>query len=192
MFNVTQILRSIETGDPKLAEELLPLVYGELRRLAAAKMACEKPGEAFSATSLVHEAYVRLVDVDEARFWNSRGHFFSAAGEAMRRILVERVRAKQREKRGGAFKRLDINNVEHADNSNPELVLAVDDALEHLAAEDEQLAALVKLRCFAGFTVAQAAEAIGIGQSTAYEHWAYAKSRLRILMEEIGTGGNHR
>jgi RNA polymerase sigma factor (TIGR02999 family) len=180
--DVTRILQSIENGDPDAADELLPLVYDELRKLAAAKMAREKPGQTLSATALVHEAYVRLVDAEQVEPWNSRGHFFAAAGEAMRRILVERARAKQREKRSGARHRLDVNDVDPAVDSNPELVLAISDALEHLAAEDDRLAALVKLRCFAGFTLDEAADALGIARSTAIDDWAYAKSRLRILL----------
>ncbi len=182
MSDVTRLLQSIEAGDPSAAEQLLPLVYEELRKLAAAKMAQENPGQTLQATALVHEAYVRLVDGDRTGEWNSSGHFFAAAAEAMRRILVERARAKQRQKHGGEWSRLDVNDVNPADDSNPELVLAINDALEQLAAEDEQLAALVKLRCFAGFSLSEAAGVLGIGQSTAYEHWAYAKSRLRILM----------
>jgi RNA polymerase sigma factor (TIGR02999 family) len=188
--DVTRILQSIENGDPDAADELLPLVYDELRKLAAAKMAREKPGQTLSATALVHEAYLRLVAPPASRErqrpeepeWNSRGHFFAAAGEAMRRILVERARAKQREKRSGARHRLDVNDVDPAVDSNPELVLAISDALEHLAAEDDRLAALVKLRCFAGFTLDEAADALGIARSTAIDDWAYAKSRLRILL----------
>jgi RNA polymerase sigma factor (TIGR02999 family) len=182
MSDVTRILQSIEAGDPQPAEELLPLVYDELRKLAAAKMAQENPDQSLSATALVHEAYVRLVDVEKARHWNSRGHFFAAAGEAMRRILVERARAKQRRKRAGKPKRLDVNDVQPAKESDPALVLAINDALDQLATEDERLAALVKLRCFVGFTLLEAADALGIGQSVAYEDWAYAKSRLRILL----------
>jgi RNA polymerase sigma factor (TIGR02999 family) len=182
MTDVTRILNSIEDGNPQAAEDLLPLVYHELRKLAAAKMAREKPGQTLQATALVHEAYVRLVDNQQAERWNSRRHFFAAAGEAMRRILVERARAKQRKKRGGELNRLDMDDVNPADNSNPELVLAISDALEHLAAEDERLAALVKLRCFAGFTIEEAADALGIARSTVIDDWAYARSRLRILL----------
>ncbi len=131
---------------------------------------------------MVHEAYIRLVDVDKVQHWDSRGHFFAAAAEAMRRILVERARAKLREKRGGGWNRLDVNEVNPADDSDPELVVAINDALEHLAAEDERLAALVKLRCFAGLTLDEAAETLGVARSTAIDDWAYAKSRLRILL----------
>lgn len=192
MSDVTRILSSIENGDPHAAEDLLPLIYDELRKLAAVKMASEKPGQTLQATALVHEAYVRLVGNEAnpgsqsggtARQWNSRGHFFAAAAEAMRRILVERARAKHREKRGGALNRLDVDDVNPADDSNAELVLAINDALEHLAAEDERLASLVKLRCFAGFTLEQAASALTIGESTAYKYWSYAKSRLRMLLD---------
>ena len=182
MSDVTRILSMIESGDQKASEELLPLVYDELRRLAAARMSSERPDHTLQATALVHEVYVRLVDADKVQHWDSRGHFFAAAGEAMRRILVERARAKQRQRRGGDLQRLDVNDVDPADESNPELVLAIDDALEKLGEEDERLAALVKLRCFAGFTLADAAEALGIARSTASQDWAYAKSRLQLLL----------
>jgi len=184
MSDVTRILKSIEHGDPQAAEELLPLVYHELRNLAAARMACEPPDHTLQATALVHEAYLRLVDVKQAQQWNSRGHFFGAAAEAMRRILVERARAKQRQKRGGAMKRLDVHDIKSADDSNPELVLAINEALERLATEDEDLAALVKLRCFAGFSLVEAADALGLSHATATRNWDYAKSRLRCLLED--------
>ena len=182
MSDVTRILSAIEDGDQYAAERLLPLVYDELRRLAAHKMAGESPDHTLQATALVHEAYVRLVGGEQMEEWNGRGHFFAAAAEAMRRILVDRARAKSRQKRGGDWNRLDVDKIDPADDSNPELVLSINDALEHLAAEDEQLGSLVKLRCFTGFSLTEAAEALGIGQSTAYEHWAYAKSRLRLLL----------
>jgi RNA polymerase sigma factor (TIGR02999 family) len=191
MPDVTRILQSIEAGDPQAAEELLPLVYDELRKLAAAKMAQETPGQTLQATALVHEAYLRLVASPASRErgrpeeprWDSRAHFFAAAGEAMRRILVERARAKQREKHGGGMQRLDVDDVQPADESQPELVIAINNVLETLAEEDERLADLVKLRCFAGFSLPQAADALGLPQSTAYEHWIYAKSRLRVLLD---------
>jgi RNA polymerase sigma factor (sigma-70 family) len=201
MNDVTRILTAIEAGDPAAAEQLLPLVYDELRRLAAAKLAHEKPGQTLQATALVHEAYLRLVAPPASRereqpetasrererpeepHFNSRGHFFAAAAEAMRRILVERARARQREKRSGERQRLDVNDVDPADDSNPELVLAVSDALDHLAAEDEQLAALVKLRFFAGLSVPEAGDALGISRTAAYDHWTYAKARLRMLLD---------
>ncbi len=182
MSDVTQILSAIEDGDPAAAEKLLPLVYDELRKLAAAKMASEKPGQTLSATSLVHEAYLRLVDVEKVQHWQSRSHFFAAAAEAMRRILVERARAKRREKGGGKHRHWDVHDVDPPEKSSPDLILAINDALEHLALEDPQLATLVKLRCFVGFSLAEAADVLGIGQSTAYEHWAYAKSRLKVLL----------
>lgn len=183
MSEVTRILQSIESGQRQSAAELLPLVYEELRKLAAARMAQESPGQTLSATALVHEAYVRLVDTDQARRWDSRAHFFAAAGEAMRRILVERARAKQRQKRGSDMTRLDVEQVQPADETQPDLVIAVNDVLETLAEEDDRLAMLVKLRFFVGFSLSEAAEAMGIGRSTAYEHWIYAKSRLRVLMD---------
>ncbi|MFT5522210.1 MAG: RNA polymerase sigma factor (TIGR02999 family) [Pirellulaceae bacterium] len=184
MSDVTYILSQIESGDPSAAEKLLPLVYEELRKLATARMANERPDHTLQATALVHEAYVRLMDVDKAQHWDSRGHFFAAAGEAMRRILVEQARARLRQKRGGEMKRLDVDDVNPADASNPELVLAINDALEELADEDERLAALVKLRFFAGFTLTEAAEALGVARSTAIQDWAYAKSRLQLLLAD--------
>lgn len=182
MSDVTQILSQVEAGDPSAAEKLLPLVYEELRRLAAARMASERPEHTLQATALVHEAYLRLVDVEQVQHWNSRGHFFSAAAEAMRRILVERARAKSRGKRDSKRFHLDVHDVDPVDNCDPELVMAINDALDQLAREDEQLAELVKLRCFAGLSLPEAAQALCIGQSTAYEWWSYAKSRLRILL----------
>lgn len=184
MSEVTHILNAIEQGDPHAAEQLLPLVYHELRELAAHRMAHEAPGQTMQATALVHEAYLRLVDVDKVQHWNSRGHFFAAAAEAMRRILVERARAKQRPKHGGGMRRFDVDKIDPGDDSNLELILTVNDALEHLAAEDERLATLVKLRCFAGFTITEAAEALGVARSTAIEDWAYARTKLRILLDE--------
>lgn len=184
MHDLTHILSEIESGDPSAAEKLLPLVYDELRKLAAARMAGERLDHTLQATALVHEAYVRLVDGERVRHWDSRGHFFSAAGEAMRRILVEHARAKQRHKRGGEVNRTEALEELAAKADNVELVLAIDEALGQLAGEDERLATLVKLRCFAGFTLVEAAEALGIARSTAIEDWAYAKSRLRILLAD--------
>ncbi|HUG94142.1 MAG TPA: ECF-type sigma factor [Planctomycetaceae bacterium] len=182
MTDLTMILHAVEKGDTAAAGQLLPLVYDELRKLAAARMANEKPGQTLQATALVHEAWLRLVDTERAQHWDSRAHFFAAAAEAMRRILVERARARRRQKRGGRLKRRDLDAVELADDSRPDLVLAIDDALEHLAAEDERMATLVKLRCFAGFTLVEAAEALGVSRSTAIDDWDYARSRLRILL----------
>ena len=145
-------------------------------------MANERSDHTLQATALVHEAYVRLVDTEKAQHWNSRGHFFSAAAEAMRRILVEQAKAKQRDKRGGKLLKLNVNHVDPVDESHPELIFAIDEAQEILAAEDERFAALVKLRYFAGFSLPEAAEAMGIRKSTAYEWLSYAKSRLRVLL----------
>jgi len=184
MHDLTHILSEIESGDPSAAEKLLPLVYDELRKLAATRMAGERLDHTLQATALVHEAYVRLVDGERVRHWNSRGHFFAAAAESMRRILVEHARAKQRHKRGGEVNRTEALEDLAAKADDVELVLAIDDALQQLAAEDERLATLVKLRYFAGFTLVEAAEALGIARSTAIEDWAYAKSRLRILLAD--------
>jgi RNA polymerase sigma factor (TIGR02999 family) len=182
MTDVTRILSAIEHGDPHAAEKLLPLVYDELRKLAAQKLAREKPGQTLDATALVHEAYLRLVDVDKAQRWNSRGHFFAAAAEAMRRILIDNARRKKRQKHGGDRKRIDLNSPELAYTSPHEQLLAIDDALEKLAAHDPQAANLVKLRYYAGLSVEDAAELVGIGRSTAYEHWAFARAALRCQL----------
>ena len=183
MTNITQILSQIEDGDPSAAEQLLPLVYDELRKLAAAKLANEKPGQTLQATALVHDAYIRLVDVDKAQHWDSRGHFFAAAAEAMRRILVEQARRKARVKHGGDLQRVELGEADIAIATSDERLLAIDGALNKLAGEDPQAAALVKLRYFAGFSISQAAEAIGISRTTAYEQWAYARAWLRCEVE---------
>jgi RNA polymerase sigma factor (TIGR02999 family) len=185
MSDVTQILSQIESGDPIAADRLLPLVYDELRKLAAAKLAHEKPGQTLQATALVHEAYLRLVDVHKTQHWNGRAHFFGAAAEAMRRILVDNARDKLRLKRGGHLQREELNPVDLIAVALPEDMLAVEDALNALARVDPQAAELVKLRYYAGFTVAEAAELIGISRSTAYDHWAYARAWLR---RELGRG----
>lgn len=178
MSEITRILSAIECGDPRAAEQLLPLVYDELRKLAAHKLVGEKPGQTLQATALVHEAYVRLVDVDRAQRWDSRGHFFAAAAEAMRGILVERARAKAREKRGGKFTRLNIDAVDLATTATPDQLLAVDEALAKLARDDPAAAQLVQLRYFAGLSVEEAAKATGISTATAYRHWNYARAWL--------------
>jgi RNA polymerase sigma factor (TIGR02999 family) len=183
MSEVTLILAAVELGDPHAAEQLLPLVYDELRKLAAERIAREKPGQTLQATALVHEAYVRLVDVDKAQHWNSRGHFFAAAAEAMRRILVEQARSKLRQKHGGGWVKLPLDANLAADRSGAEELLAINDALERLAAEDPQAAELIKLRYFSGLSIEQAAEAIGIPRSTAYVQWAFARATLRVLLE---------
>jgi RNA polymerase sigma factor (TIGR02999 family) len=186
MEDVTHILSQIESGDPGAAEQLLPLVYDELRKLAAAHMAHEKPGQTLQATGLVHEAYVRLVKVEASRPWNGRGHFFGAAAEAMRRILVERARAKRRLKRGGDRKRIDLDSIQGAFETPAEDLLAVDDALEQLAAEYPQCAQLVKLRFFADLTQVEAAEALQIPRRTADRHWAFARAWLRKRLHVAG------
>src|SRR5438477_7644606 len=153
MSDVTQIMTAIDAGDPRAASQLLPLVYAELRNLAARQIAREKPGQTLQATALVHEAYVRLVDVQKAQQWNSRGHFFAAAAEAMRRILVEQARRKLRDKHGGGRQKLPLDANLVADNSGAEELLAINDALDRLAEQDAQAAELVKLRYFSGLSV---------------------------------------
>jgi RNA polymerase sigma factor (TIGR02999 family) len=178
MSDVTQILSRIETGDPNAAEQLLPLVYDELRKLAATKLAQEKPGHTLQATALVHEAYLRLVDVEEPQQWSSRGHFFSAAAEAMRRILVENARSKQRLKRGGERQRVNWADEAISTGVSDELILSVDESLSALAEQSAQAATLVKLRFFAGLTLPEAAAVLGISPRTAERLWAYAKAWL--------------
>jgi len=181
MSNVTRILTAIEQGDAQAADKLLPLVYEELRRLAARKMSQELPGQTLQATALVHEAYIRLVG-SEARNWNSRTHFFCAAAEAMRRVLIDNARRKKSLKHGGDRQRLDLDKVVLPDDSDrlSDDILALDEALEKLSKENKIEADLVKLRYFAGLTCKQAAEVLGISLSTANEHWAYARARLRL------------
>jgi RNA polymerase sigma factor (TIGR02999 family) len=182
MTDVTRILFAIEHGDPHAAEQLLPLVYEELRQLAAQKLAQEKPGQTLQATALVHEAYVRLVGSGDAagreQRWDSRGHFFAAAAEAMRRILIDRAREKRSDKRGGTRKRLDVDAIDLTATASPDQLLAVDEALAKLAREDRAAAQLVELRYFAGLTVAEAGKALGISTATAYRHWNYARAWL--------------
>jgi RNA polymerase sigma factor (TIGR02999 family) len=178
MTDVTQILSKIEHGDPVAAERLLPLVYDELRKLASVKLANEKPGQTLQATGLVHEAYIRLVDVGKAQGWHSRSHFFAAAAEAMRRILVESARRKRRQRHGGDFVRRELDEYAVAVPESAEDLLELDAALERLGHRDPRKAELVKLRFFAGLTVEQAAEALGITSSTADRDWAYARAWL--------------
>jgi RNA polymerase sigma factor (TIGR02999 family) len=179
MVDITQILSRIDQKDPSAAEQLLPLIYEQLRKLAAAKMAQEKPGQTLQPTALVHEAYLQLVDVSKVQHWNSRGHFFAAAAEAMRRILVDNARNKLRLKRGGNLQQRELNPVDLIAMESPQEMLVIDDALDALAADDPQAAELVKLRYYAGFSIPEAAELIGLSRSTAYEHWAYARAWLR-------------
>jgi RNA polymerase sigma factor (TIGR02999 family) len=183
MTDVTRILSAIEQGDPHAAEQLLPLVYDELRKLAAQKLAKEKPGQTLQATALVHEAYVRLIDTANAQQWNSRGHFFGAAAEAMRRILVEQARRKQADKRGGQGRRISLEAADLGYHSTDDELLDIDEALTRLAGEDPQAARLIELRYFAGLSIEEAADVVGIARSTAYEHWAYAKVRLKTLLD---------
>jgi RNA polymerase sigma factor (TIGR02999 family) len=178
MSEVTRILSAMDQGNPHAAEQLLPLVYDELRKLAAERLAREKPGQTLQATALVHEAYLRLVDVDRPRHWDGRGHFFAAAAEAMRRILVEKARRRRSEKHGGQFRRVDFEEAQSLAEPPADDLLALDEALDQLAAEDPVKAELVKLRCFAGLSHQEAAEALGISRATADRYWAYAKSWL--------------
>jgi RNA polymerase sigma factor (TIGR02999 family) len=178
MADVTQILNAIEQGDPHAAEQLLPLVYEELRKLAAVKLAQEKPGQTLQATALVHEAYLRLVGRDDAERWDNRGHFFAAAAEAMRRILVENARRKGSDKRGGGLVRHDLDDVESAEPELGEELLALDEALCRLEEKDPIKAQLVKLRHFAGLTIEEAAQVLGISMTTANRYWAYARAWL--------------
>jgi RNA polymerase sigma factor (TIGR02999 family) len=182
MNEVTRILDAIGQGDAHAAEQLLPLVYNELRKLAAQKLAQEKPGQTLEATGLVHEAYIRLVDVDRAQGWNSRGHFFAAAAEAMRRILVEQARRRKAVKRGGHVERQTLDPAEIVAQPADEELLAVHDALDDLARTDPQAAALIKLRFFGGMTMTEAAEALGMSVRSAHDLWAYARSWLRRQM----------
>ena len=180
MNDVTRLLATIQQGNAHAAEQLLPVIYDELRKLAAQRLSHEKPGQMLQATALVHEAYLRLVDTDTNRSWNGRGHFFAAAAEAMRRILVEQARHNKSAKAGGQLRRANLSDVQvEAPSRNVDLV-ALDEALDKLANLDRRKAELVKLRFFAGLTIRQAAEALGIAESTADADWAYAKAWLRL------------
>ncbi len=183
MSEVTHILSAIEQGDPHAAEQLMPLVYQELRALAAQRLAQEAPGQTLQATALVHEAYLRLVDGDKAAHWNSRAHFFGAAAEAMRRILVDQARRKQADKRGGQGRRVPLDAADVGFTSPADELLDIDEALTRLAAEDPQAARLIQLRYFAGLSIEDAAEVVGISRSAAYEHWSYARVRLKTLLD---------
>ena len=178
MNELTRILSAIEQGDPHASEQLLPLVYEELRKLAAHKMAQEAPGQTLQATALVHEAYLRLVDVDKVQHWHSRGHFFAAAAESMRRILIDNARLKQRPKHGGDRQRVDLDDACSLDGAPAEDLLALDEARTKLALEAPAKAELVKLRYFAGPSLEEAAELLGISRATAKRHWAYARAWL--------------
>jgi RNA polymerase sigma factor (TIGR02999 family) len=178
MGQVTHILDAIDQGDPHASEQLLPLVYDELRRLAADRLAQETPGQTLQPTALVHEAYLRLVEGAPDRQWENRGHFFAAAAEAMRRILINRARDKQRLKRGGGWKRLDLENLAVVENADDDELIALDEALERLAEENRTCAELVKLRFFAGLTLDEATRALGLARRTTDRYWAFARAWL--------------
>lgn len=183
MHDVTQLLKSIQDGDTTATDDLLPIVYGELRRIANSKMRNERPGQTLTSTALVHEAYLRLVRPDDEIEWDNRGHFFSAAAEAMRRILIDNARRKSRQKHGGDRKRIDFENVKPVSERSGELI-AMDDALDALAEHDSQACELIKLRFFAGLTIPQAAWSLGISETKAKQLWSYARAWLYREMYE--------
>lgn len=187
MADVTQILTELECSGPQSAERLLSLVYDELRALAARKLIHERPGQTLQATALVHEAYLRLVGDDKAKKWHGRAHFFAAAAEAMRRILINRARDKRRIKRGGGRKRLDLDQIAVVDDASDDDVLAIDEALTRLALESQAGAELVKLRFFAGMTLGEAAEALNMARRTADREWAFARAWLFEALSERST-----
>jgi RNA polymerase sigma factor (TIGR02999 family) len=189
MSEVTRILSAIDHGDPDAAEQLLPLVYQELRKLAAQQLALEKPGQTFQATSLVHEAYLRLVDARDAQLWNSRAHFFGAAAEAMRRILIDNARRKRRPKYGGDRQRRELDEAQFAVDGPAEDLLALNDALDRLAAEEPVKAQLVKLRYFAGLSLAEAAECLNVSLPTAKRYWAVARAWLFAALTDSADPG---
>jgi RNA polymerase sigma factor (TIGR02999 family) len=191
MSDVTRILAAIDSSDPKAAEELLPLVYDELRKVAAAKLAQEKPGQTLQATALVHEAYMRLVAIDECRQWNGRTHFFAAAAEAMRRILVDRARQKKSQKRGGTRTRLQFREEALAMPEDCEEILAVHEALDGLAATDPQAAQLVKLRYFAGLSIDETASMLNISPRSADRVWSYARAWLQRAITGTDLSGEN-
>jgi RNA polymerase sigma factor (TIGR02999 family) len=183
MMDITRILQAAEQGDPQAAAQLLPLVYDELRRLAAARLAHEQPGQTLEATALVHEAYLKLVGPDAARRWNDRRHFFAAAAEAMRRLLVDRARQKRAARRGGDRQRVSFDQVETAGEPRPDDVLALEEVLDRFAVAEPLKAELVKLRYYAGLSEAEAAAALGIARATASRWWAYARAWLIDALE---------
>jgi RNA polymerase sigma factor (TIGR02999 family) len=184
MTDVTHLLNAIENGDPRAAEQLLPLVYEELRQLAAQKLAQEKPGQTLQATALVHEAYLRLVDTEQAQSWNSRGHFFAAAAEAMRRILVESARSRRRLKRGGRRVRVELLDVADSVAEDPDLLLSLDELLGRLAEEDDDAARLAHLHLFGGLSVEEAGKVLGLSRPVAYRNWKYARAWLREALDK--------
>lgn len=185
----TTIIREIEEGDPTASERLLPLVYNELRRLAAARLANEQPGQTLQATALVHEAYLRLVGKNEPERWNGRGHFFGAAAEAMRRILVERARRRNAEKHGGKMDRVELAESDLLSRRAPAEILDLNDAIDGLAEEDSAAAELVKLRIFADFSVEDAGKLLGMSRPTAYRQWTYARAWLKDAMSLSDSSG---
>jgi RNA polymerase sigma factor (TIGR02999 family) len=188
MSDITVLLKAIDAGDPRAGDELLPLVYDELRRLARQKLSHERPGQTLDATALVHEAYLRLVGSQADRQpdnqqWDSRRHFFAAAAEAMRRILVENARRKKRQKHAGGRHRVELSENDLARSAAPDEILALDEALTKLAGEDSVAAEVVKLRCYAGLSVGEAARALGLSRANAYRHWTYARAWLRCALQ---------
>ncbi len=190
MSDVTRILSRMQSGDPSAAEQLLPLVYDELRKLAAARLAHEKPDQTLQATALVHEAYVRLVDVEKAQHWDSRGHFFAAAAEAIRRILVENARKKARVRHGGGRKRIDLEQAISLVKEPGDGLLALDEALTRFAALEPAKAELIKLRYFGGFSIDEAADLLGISRTTAKRYWAYARAWLLAELNDADAAQN--
>lgn len=184
MSDVTRILIAIEQGDPSAAEQLLPLVYDELRKLASQKLATEKPGQTLDATALVHEAYLRLVGSAGASHWRDRGHFVAAAAEAMRRILVDNARRKRAEKRGGGARRFELSEADRLVLPDPDTLLTIDEVFERLACEDPESAAVARLRLFAGLSIEEAAAALGISRATAFRNWAYARALLTTALSD--------
>jgi RNA polymerase sigma factor (TIGR02999 family) len=185
MSDVTNILNKIEAGDPSAAEQLLPLVYDELRKLAAVKLAQEKPGQTLQATALVHDAYLRLVNVEQAQHWDSRGHFFAAAAEAIRRILVENARKKGRIRHGGGRVRVNLEQAASMAEDSGDGLLALDDALIRFAVLEPAKAELVKLRYFAGCSIDEAADLLGISRTSAKRYWAYARAWLLAELHDF-------
>jgi RNA polymerase sigma factor (TIGR02999 family) len=184
MADVTRILQSIEQGHLQASQELLPLVYEELRILAGQRMAHEKPGQTLSATSLVHEAYLRLVDVEESQKWNGRGHFFAAAAEAMRRILVENARAKKSAKRGGDWQRIELAGLAVAIETQPDRLLDLNEALDSLETNDDEAAQIAKMRLFAGMTLDELALSLGLSRTVVHRQWTYARAWLKRELSE--------
>ena len=185
MTEVTSILHAIEQGDPRAAEQLLPLVYEDLRRLAAQRLAQEKPGQTLQATALVHEAYLRLLGGAPDAHWNGRGHFIAAAAEAMRRILVENARRKKSQKRGGRRQRIDLSRAEPLEGADPDALLDLDELLTRLAGEDPEAAGVAKLRIFAGLSVEEAAQALSTSRAGAYRQWTYARAWLHARLGAV-------